>query len=109
MIRDASWDIYINPIATSTPYFLYFNGVWWEATTIQQPFIDGVFDRVVIIEDVYRRDSDSDIVASTSLDANTFDPNSKYVTVRVSWANTSTSTATSTIETQTYLTNIFEI
>jgi len=109
-IRDSGWNTYFKPLSTSTPYYLYFNGVRWEATTTTQALIDGVFDRTVIFEDVYRRDSDSDIIASTSPDSKTFDPDSKYVRVRVSWIDlVSTSTATSTIETQTYLTNIFEI
>ena len=105
-IRDNSWSIYIDPLSTTTQYRLYFNGAFWEITATGQPLIDGVFDRILTIEDVYRRDLDSDIVASTSPDANTFDPNTKYITVNVSWAE---GISTSTMEMQTYFTNIFEI
>lgn len=64
------------------------------------------FTRAVTLEDVYRRNSDDDIVPTSSSDPKTLDPNTKKVTVTVSW-QTQKGTANTTLS--AYLTNLFEL
>jgi len=80
-------------------YNLAFDGSNWEATTTSA-LIDNVFDRTITIVDVYRRDSDDDIIASTSPDSKTLDPNTVQVTASVSWDEDE-------VNATTYFTNIF--
>ena len=98
-IRDSGWLSNIDTLARGIPYYMVFDGSGWEATTTQS-LIDNIFDRTVTIEDVYRRDSDNDIVASTSLDSNTLDPNTKQITAKVLWDGKK-------VNMTTYFTNIF--
>lgn len=67
--------------------------------------IDG-FTRVMALEDVYRRNSDDDIVPASSSDPKTFDPNTKKAIVTVSW-QTQKGAANKTLS--AYLTNLFEL
>lgn len=64
------------------------------------------FTRTTTLEDVYRRNSDDDIVPTSSPDLKTPDPNTKKVTVTVSW-QTQKGTANTTLS--AYLTNLFEL
>lgn len=96
-LRDSGWDANITPLTTGTSYYLNFNGISWESTGVNN-YIDGVFERSFIIEDVYR-DANDDIAESGNPDLNT-----KKVSVFVSW-NTQTGTTTKSIS--TYITNIF--
>lgn len=67
--------------------------------------IDG-FTRVMALEDVYRRNSDDDIVPANSSDPKKLDPNTKKVTATVSW-QTQKGAANRTLS--AYLTNLFEL
>ncbi len=80
--RDGGWDANIATLTRDTPYHLFFTGSSWQATTTPQT-ISGLFMRTVTLSDVYRRDSDDDIVASTSPDSKTIDPDTVEVRVRV--------------------------
>ena len=64
------------------------------------------FTRAVTLEDVYRRNSDDDIVPASSSDLKTLDPNTKKITVTVSW-QTQKGTVNTTLS--AYLTNLFEL
>ncbi|MFQ5661946.1 MAG: hypothetical protein ACE5F2_01705 [Candidatus Paceibacteria bacterium] len=99
-IRDSGWTANISTLSKGVPYNLAFDGSNWEATTTAQASIDNVFDRTITIEDVYRRDSDDDIVASTSPDSKTLDPNTIQITAKVLWDG-------GEVNTTTYFTNIF--
>ena len=83
-LRDAGYSANISSLTSGTSYYLLFDGSDWSATTTQT-LIDSRFDRIVTIADVYRRDSDDDIVASTSPDSKTLDSNTIQATVTVSW------------------------
>lgn len=97
-LRDASWTNNIASQANDTSYYLAFsNGAWTLTTT--PLLIDSKFSRTVRFSSV-GRDSSSDIVTS----GGTSDPNTRKVTVVVSWPLGET-TATRSIE--TYITNIF--
>lgn len=98
-IRDGGWTANIDPLSVGASYYMVFDGSEWEATTTQS-LIDNIFNRTVTLADVYRRDSDDDIVASTSPDSKTLDPNIKQVTVEVAWDGKE-------VKATTYFTNIF--
>lgn len=99
-LRDGGWSVNIAGLSTYSPYYLALVGGSWEATTTAA-LIDDTFDRIFILGDVYRRNSDDDIVASTSAEAKTLDADTKEVTVRVSWSDEE-------VEAITYITNLFE-
>ena len=98
-MRDAGWTTDITTLSKDVPYHLVVNNSNWEATTTES-LIDDMFDRTITIVDVYRRNSDSDIVASTSPDSKTLDPNTVEVTAKVAWNENE-------VKSTTYLTNIF--
>ena len=95
--RDTSW-INISTPVTGTTYYLLFSGTNW-ATSTTNTFIDGMFERTIRFDDVYR-DGTDDIVTS----GGTLDTGTRKVTATVSWRDQS---ATTTKTISTYLTNIF--
>jgi Tfp pilus assembly protein PilV len=99
-MRDESFASNIVAQTTGTAYHLTFNGSDWDFTSTPQT-IDGKFTRTTTLDDVYRRDSDSDIVDVSSGDPKTLDPEALKVTVEVSWDS-----ETRTIV--TYLTDLFD-
>lgn len=98
VMRDSGWTSNIAGLATSTSYYFDFNGSTWLVTT-SNIYIDGLFERSFVIDDVYR-DVNDDIAISGTLDANT-----KKVTVYIAW---STKSGTTTKNIATYLTNLFD-
>ena len=99
-MRDSSWST-IGDLATSTSYHLEFTGALWKASSTQI-VIDGRFEQTFTFDDVYRRDSDDDIVPLSSGDAKTLDPDTLLITVSIL-----TDGATTT-EIVTYMTNLFQ-
>lgn len=76
-IRDNGWQTSILPIVTGTTYYLSWGGSSWSLT--QTPINIDNFTRTVLFSDVYR-DSNEDISS-----AGTLDPNTKQVTITVTW------------------------
>ncbi|MDP3661563.1 MAG: prepilin-type N-terminal cleavage/methylation domain-containing protein [bacterium] len=103
-IRDTGWSNFAS-LAVGSEYYLNFDGTKWVTTATPQ-MIDGVFRRTFVLNDVYRRNSDKDIVMSTSTDAKAVDAGARKVTVRVSWATTTPQAGERVME--TYLMNLFE-
>lgn len=103
LLRDDGWSA-LSSLTAGVPYYLSWSGTKWTATSTATT-TDALFMRTVTLDEVYRRNSDKDIVASSSPDAKTLDANTRKLTVRVSWG-----TAPSVEERQavTYLTNLFE-
>ena len=97
-MRDGSWSENIATLATSTDYYLSFVGSSW-ATTTEPQYVDGRFLRSFVMSDVYR-DINDDISSSGAID-----PNTKEVTVNVSFLQ-GHSTTTKSIS--TYITNIYD-
>ncbi len=95
--RDTSWTN-ISGFTPGATYFLLWNGSTW-ATTTTNTFIDGMFERKLVIDNIYR-DSNDDIVSS----GGTLDIGTKKATVSVSWSERG---ATTTKNVSTYLTNFF--
>ena len=78
--RDNTWSD-IGDLLVDTTYYPAFDAGSWEITTT--PTTTNSFTRVVTFSDVYRKDSDDQIVASTSPDAKTLDPDTIFVSVKV--------------------------
>lgn len=93
-------------IATLTPgetYRIAFTGTTWEATS-STALIDGMFDRTIVVDSVYRKTSDQDIVDASSGDSKAIDTHARQVTADVSWRD---GVATSSIRLTTYITDIY--
>ena len=96
-LRDKSWSANIAPLATTTTYYLSWNGSYWATTTTAQ-YVDGLFLRSVNVGDV-KRDGTDAIAAS-----GTYDPNTKKITSTVSfWQGHATTTQTIS----TYIANLY--
>jgi hypothetical protein len=95
-LRDRGWSSNIRPLSTTTVYQLYWNNSYWTPTTTQQ-YIDGTFLRQIYITDVKRDGSDR------ISNAGTYDPDTKFITVTLSYPEGS-STTTNSIS--TYITNL---
>ncbi len=100
-IRDNSWSTRILTLSTTTTYYLNFSTTTatWTATTTQST-IDSYFYRTLTIADLQRNSSTKDIVTSGGV----YDPDTKKITVTVSWRNAN---ATSSKSVTTYITNLF--
>lgn len=96
--RDTGWSN-IGAPADGTVYYLAWSGTSFATSTTVTSLVDGVFEQKLTFNDVYR-DLNDDITAS----GGTLDPNTKKVTVAVSWWDR---TATTTRSVATYFTNIF--
>lgn len=96
--RDTGW-ANVGAPADGTVYYLAFNGTSFATSTTVTSLVGGVFEQKLTFNDVYR-DLNDDITTS----GGTLDPNTKKVTIAVSWWNR---TATTTRSISTYFTNIF--
>lgn len=104
-LRDGGWSSNISSLSKGTPYYFTFDGSNW-GTTITKALIDNKFDRTVVLKDVYRRNSDDDIVDISSGDPKTLDPDTIQATVDVSWSGSGI--ASGNVNATLYLTNFFD-
>lgn len=95
--RDTSW-VNISGLTSGTSYYLNFDGTKW-ATSTSNVFVDNLFERKLVINNV-SRDANDDIVSS----GGTNDADTKKVTLFVSWKGR---VGTTTESISTYITNIF--
>lgn len=86
ILRDQSWGTNIAPLATTTTYYINFDGASFTLPTAPPALIDSTFTRTLAVEDVFRDGSD-DIAPSGTLDTKT-----KKITVTVSWDERGTTT-----------------
>ena len=98
-LRDSSWETNILALSTAIDYSLVFESGLWRSTTTDV-FIDDIFERKIVLSEVYRNSS-AEIVSS----GGTLDPDTRMITVIVSWGN---GTATTTKSISTYITNLFD-
>ncbi|MEI7513337.1 MAG: hypothetical protein WCJ74_01815 [bacterium] len=96
--RDVSWNSKIASSTVDVPFRIAWNTNSF-ATTSSTALIDGMFDRTIVLSNVYRDNVSKDISTSGTIDNNT-----KKVTVSVSW-NSGSGTTTKTLS--AYVTNIF--
>lgn len=95
--RDSGWASSLGTLSAGTNYFLNFDGSAWNITTTNI-FVDDLFERKFVLENVYR-DGNDDIAGSGTLD-----PRTKKIAVTVSW-HAQTGTTTQSIN--TYITDLF--
>ena len=99
LLRDQSWTKNIAPLtAGANYYFAYNTGMSFWSTTTPNTFIDSLFERKFVLSAVNRDPTTQDISPG-----GTDDPNTKLVTVSVSWSERG---ATSSKSVATYVTNI---
>jgi Tfp pilus assembly protein PilV len=101
ILRDTSWSSNIASLSTTSTYYLSFatsTALWTKSTT--ENVIDSVFYRTFTISDLKRDATTKDIVSS----GGAYDPDSKQITISVSWRN---GNGTSTKSVSTYITNLF--
>jgi hypothetical protein len=98
-LRNLSWSTYIAQTPVDTDLFIaWHNGKW--TTTTDNIYIDGLFERKIVLSPV-ERNAQSNIVSSNG----TLDPNVKKLTVTISWSD---GAATTTRSVSTYITNLFD-
>ena len=93
-MRDVSWNANIAPLATNTPYWLYWDystsTYGWRATTTRV-IIDGQFDRSFVITPVNRDSSTYNIVQSGGV----VDPGTMQAQITTSWFDKTSTTSQS--------------
>lgn len=92
-LRDAGFSTEIETLLVDQVYYLATTTTGWEATT-SPVLIDNTFLRTLTFEEVWRRDSDKDIVASTSPDAKTVDESARRAVISVGSREGTTTIAT---------------
>lgn len=98
LLRDQSWIANIVGTPVDTNRFLSYNsGLNFWATTTDNIFVDSLYERKFILENVYR-DGNNDIASSGTLDGD-----ARLVTATVSWLEKG---ATSTKTISTYIFNL---
>jgi len=98
ILRDNAWSN-ISSLTANTNYYLKFSGGTWTTSSVAGDGVVDIFTRKVSIANVNRDNSTKDI-ASVGTD----DPNTKLVTITVSWLEAGT-TITKTLK--FYIINIF--
>jgi len=98
ILRDSSWSIDIMPLASGTVYYLSFADHNWQ-TTSTNIYIDGIFERSFVLQDV-NRDINDDIVSSGGI----LDSDTKKIIVSVSWRSRNSTTTQSV---SAYIVNLF--
>jgi hypothetical protein len=99
-LKDVSWENNINLLVSNGTkgYHLNFTGLGWEISE-DNIFIDGSFERIFVLENVYRDESSGQIVES----GGSLDAGAKKLTVYISWLSGG---ATSTRYISTYIADI---
>lgn len=97
--RNQGWASNIAPLTTGINYYPTFSGNTWSLDTTSPGLIDNLFDRRVVFEAVMR-DGASNIAPSGPLD-----PDTKKITVTVSWQAQGT---TKSVTLEGYLTNLLQ-
>ena len=98
ILRDNGWTTNVASQTSGTPFYLFWDGTTWVATSTNI-YIDKIFERTVVLQNV-NRDGSKNIVSS----GGTLVANTRKVTISVSWRF---GNATSTQSLSNYLTNIF--
>ena len=97
-LRNASWNMNIANISTSTDYYLVLQNNLWQLTG-GNVLIDGIYERRLTISDVFR-----DASGNITTTGGTYDAGTKRLSVSVAWNNHG---ATTTKAFVAYIANIF--
>lgn len=100
VLRDRGFSEQIDSLSEDTDYYLFFSDGTWNATTTAQA-VGSIFIRTFRLEGVMRDGNDDIVVSGGSVD-----PDTKEVTVNVSWSDEAGDTKT--LEASAYITNAFE-
>ena len=98
-IRNNGWSAGIAPLAAETAYYPALEGSTWTLSATNPGPVQNVFTRTVTFHVVYRDANDN--ISPTG----TVDPNTRRVTVRVTWNQRG---QTRSVELETYLTNFLD-
>lgn len=101
-LRDSGWSNMIAPLSPANTYFLVFvtsTAPTYALTTTEPPLTGGLFRRDITVADALRDTQDTIAASGTN------DPNTRQVTIRVSWPDGS---ATSTESLTFYLMNVWQ-
>ncbi len=98
ILRDSSWSANIALLTPRTVHYLFFTNHNWQITSTNI-YIDGIFERNFVIQNV-NRDVNDDIVSSGGI----LDPDTKKITVSVLWRSRN---GTTTQSVSAYITNLF--
>ncbi|TAK57473.1 type II secretion system protein [Patescibacteria group bacterium] len=101
LLRDTSWSSNIGNTTVGTTYYLYWTGSAWQATTTAQT-VDTLYTRTLVFSNAYR-DSNDRIVSS----GGTLDPNTRGYMVTVTWPTNTSTSATTSKQISSYITNMF--
>ena len=101
-LRDKSWNTNLANLSVGTNYSISFASSTsrWSIGSTAASYADSFFDRKIMLENVFR-DSNDNIVSSGGAQ----DPDTKKVTVSVSWQDRN---ATTTVNLSTYLSDVFD-
>ncbi len=99
-LRDRSFAANIATLIPGTTYYIATSSLGW-STSITPTVFSEDFLLTVTLEDVYRKNSDYDMVSQTYVGSKMLDPNIKKVYVMTEW-----STGSSTLV--TYVANLFD-
>lgn len=99
-LRDEGYTTNIDPLVGSGVFYIEPVTNGWTSTTTNN-LILGKYTRTMEVTEVYRRDSDDDIVPVSSGDPKTLDPGTVRLLVTVSWG-------TSEVESISYITDLYE-
>jgi len=106
-VRDKGWSANIDPVIAGDAYYVLFSAGGWSIATSSQGLVDGIFERAVFFENVYRSIEDDSIVPEESEEPKVLDPDTVKVAAVVSRLK-GFEAATSSVEFTTYMTNLFE-
>lgn len=101
-MRDLSWSTHLATTAAQAVFYPEFNVISseWYLSPTSTGAIDGIFERTLIVENVYRDSTSQDIVPATSTGA-VLDPKTKLITSQVDWGGGAS------LEIKTYITDLF--
>jgi uncharacterized membrane protein len=88
-LRDNSWSANLASLSLGADYFLAFSSSGWQISA-ENTLIDGKFSRRFVLNPVYRSPTGAIVSSGGALD-----PDSKFVTITVSWANGDTTASKS--------------
>lgn len=99
-LRDGSFSTNITPLIGTGTYYLEPNVSGWATTNVNTPVLEK-FTRSIVVSEVYRKNSDNDIVPASSVEPKTIDTGTVKVDVVVSWQ-------AGTVQGSTYLSDLYE-
>lgn len=99
-MRDESYSTNIVTLVSGTPYYIATSSTGWSTSVMPTTFFED-FTLTIKLEDVYRKDIDSDIAEESYFGSKTLDPDIKKVILITDWTISSSTMIT-------YIANLFD-